>query len=352
MDNKPIIGISIGDINGIGPEVVIKTFADERMLGFCTPVIYSSPQIINYHKKAIGLQSFHYNICRSISDLKEGKVNLIQNWDSEPRITLGESSSDAGEYAVMSLNAACDDLSHDDLDAIVTAPVHKKSIQSKDFNFPGHTEFLKSTFEANDVLMMMVSDNMRVGLATSHVPLREVIENLTIDSILVKLRILEKSLREDFNIERPKIGVLGLNPHAGEEGMLGKEEIETIEPAIQKAKEEGMVVHGPFPADGYFGNRHFENFNGTLAMFHDQGLAPFKALAFESGVNYTAGMKVIRSSPDHGTGYDIAGKGVANEQSFREAVYLAVDVYKSRSMNKELETNQLTSRRTKEKERD
>lgn len=351
-DNKPLIGISVGDINGISFEIILKTFLDKRILDYCTPVVYGSIQIANYHRKAVEIENFHFNLVNSVDRARENKFNMVQAWDQEPKVELGKATNISGEYALYSLNAATNDLLEGKLDAIVTAPINKKSIQSEAFNFPGHTEFFKKMFKVPDVLMLMVSDelNLKVGVATSHIPLSRVSEELTEDLLLRKLELYSKSLQEDFGISKPKIAVLGLNPHAGEEGLLGDEEENIIVPAIDKANQQNIIALGPYPADGFFGTRMYNSFDGILAMYHDQGLVPFKALAFESGVNFTAGLPVVRTSPDHGTGYSIAGKGEASENSFREAVFLAIKISRNKKTYEEYAKNPLQTQMVKEKE--
>ena len=348
--DKPKIGISIGDTNGIGPEVIIKTLADARINEFCTPIIYGSTSTLAYHRKTIEGINFNPFPIRDIKEMNHNRVNLINCWQETIRITLGEPSDEAGKYALISLEAMVNDAKQGLLDAIVTAPIDKHTIQSEYFNFPGHTEYLTRAFGVTESLMLLASEELRIGVVTGHIPLSAVPESITSDAIIRKLKLMHASLKVDFNIRKPKIAVLGLNPHAGDGGLLGKEEIEIITPAIETAKTRDVIVLGPFSADGFFGAHTYHNFDGILAMYHDQGLIPFKFANFNNGVNFTAGLPVVRTSPDHGTGYDIAGKNLANEQSFREAIYLACDIVKNRRLNTEVNKNPLKSQLAKERE--
>jgi len=316
-NKKPVIGISIGDANGIGLEVIIKTFADARMVEFCTPVIYGSLSVVNYHRKTMEGVVFNANQIREVREAHPNRVNLINCWQDTMRITLGQPSEETGKYALISLDAMLTDAREGRLDAIVTAPIDKHSIQSEEFKFAGHTEYLTKAFSQEDSLMFLAGEQFKIGVATGHIPLSAVASNLTAERIYKKIRMMNQSLKVDFNIRKPKIAVLGLNPHAGDSGLLGSEEAEIIMPAIERAKKEDIVVFGPYAADGFFGSHTYHQFDGTLAMYHDQGLIPFKYANFESGVNFTAGLPIVRTSPDHGTAYNIAGKNEANEQSFR-----------------------------------
>ena len=348
--HKPVLGITIGDVNGIGAEVILKTFSDPRMLLFCTPVIYASTSTINYHRKVIDAKGFNFHSVNSIDQIHRGKVNLINLWDETLRFTIGTPSPENGKYAFMSIRQAVIDAKEGKLDGIVTAPIDKFSIQSENFNFPGHTEYFASEFERKALMLMLGDDNLRIGVVTGHIPISEVSAKLTKDKLREKLILLGKSLITDFGIPTPKIAVLGLNPHAGEKGMIGREEIEIIEPVIAELKEKGMFVFGPYPADGFFGKRMYREFDGVMAMYHDQGLSPFKLLNFETGVNFTAGLPIVRTSPDHGTAYDLAGKNLADETSFRYAVYKACDIITNRGDYDEMNANPLKSRSVKEKE--
>ena len=332
MDNKYKVklGISIGDTNGIGPEVVVKAFSDQRILNFCTPVIYASPAILNRVRKALSAEHFFYQQVEDASALVPRKVNLITCWENDLEVNLGTPTPESGKASLDSLLAASKDLKAGLLDGLVTAPINKDNIQAEDFKFPGHTEFLTSYFDAPESLMLLVSEDLRVATVTGHLPIKEVSAKLTEELLIRKMTILLESLKKDFGILKPRIAVLGLNPHAGEEGLLGTEEKDIIRPAILHMKERGNLVFGPYPADGFFGMRQYKQVDAVLAMYHDQGLIPFKTLAFESGINYTAGLPIVRTSPDHGTAYDIATKHIANETSFREAVFLACDIVKKR----------------------
>ena len=329
-DEKPIIGITLGDINGIGPEVIIKALSDTRILNFITPVIYGSTKVLSYYRKNMELEDFNYSQVKD-SFFNHKKVNVVNCWNELVEINFGASSKESGEYAFKALERAAKDLKEGKIDALVTGPVNKHSIQSEKFNFPGQTEYLTQICEVEESLMMMVGENLKVGLVSTHLPIKDVAARITKNNISSKLKIFLNSLKNDFGINKPKIAVLGLNPHAGDEGLLGSEEIDVITPVIETFKNKGHLVYGPFPADGFFGVAQYRNFDGILAMYHDQGLIAFKTLSFEVGVNYTAGLEVIRTSPDHGTAFNLAGKNVASEISMRSAIYLAKDIYKIRN---------------------
>ena len=318
-----IVGISIGDLNGIGSEVVLKTFEDSRMLELCTPVIFANVKILSFAKKSLdaGMQLHGID---SLDQIITGKINESVN------IEYGVNDENVGKYAIKSFVAATKALKEGLVDVLVTAPVNKYNIQAEDFKFPGHTDYLDQELEG-DALMFMVQDNLRVGLITDHIPVNEVSSHLTEALIKKKIETIKKSLIQDFSINKPRIAVLGLNPHAGDGGVIGKEDDEIIKPVIKKMFESGTLVFGPYPADGFFGSNQYEKYDAVIATYHDQGLIPFKTLSFGNGVNYTAGLNKIRTSPDHGTAYDIAGKGVADHNSFKEAVYLAIDIYHSRN---------------------
>ncbi|MFN7116329.1 MAG: 4-hydroxythreonine-4-phosphate dehydrogenase PdxA [Saprospiraceae bacterium] len=325
------IGISIGDINGIGLEVILKTLSNPRILNFCTPIIYGSSKVVSYHKNIVGVD-FQFQGTRSAQQLIPDKINIVNCWQDNVNITLGKPSETGGRYAYTALQMAVKELKQGFIDALVTAPINKHAMQLANFPFPGHTEYLTQELgRGGESLMMMVSDDLRIGLVTNHLPLRNVTEVMSKALIAKKLQLLHDSLRVDFDIERPVIAVLGLNPHAGDEGVLGDEEETMIRPVIENAKEKGMLVMGPFPADGFFGARQYKKFDAILAMYHDQGLIPFKALSFGSGVNFTAGLDYVRTSPDHGTAYDIAGKNEADPASFQQALFLAVEIAKNRA---------------------
>ncbi|MFC5269939.1 4-hydroxythreonine-4-phosphate dehydrogenase PdxA [Adhaeribacter terreus] len=330
---KPRLGISLGDFNGIGPEVILKTLADHRILNFCTPIIYGNIQLLNKVKKQLALENFHLQVISETVGSDAKKVNVINCWEEDLELTVGKPTTESGQSALKSLQRAAEDLKNGKIDGIVTAPIDKDNIQSENFQFPGHTEFLTHYFEAPNSLMFLVGGDLRVATVTGHVPLKDVPGKLTTELLIQKLTILLESLKHDFHIQKPKIAVLGLNPHAGENGLLGNEEGEIIAPAIQQMKEKGNLIFGPFPADGFFGTASYKHFDAVLSMYHDQGLIPFKTLAFENGVNFTAGLPVVRTSPDHGTAYNIAGQNVAQESSFREALLLAVDIIRKRRFN-------------------
>ncbi|HNY09804.1 MAG TPA: 4-hydroxythreonine-4-phosphate dehydrogenase PdxA [Tenuifilaceae bacterium] len=341
-DEKIRVGITQGDINGIGYEVIIKTFMDPRMVELCTPVVYGSPKVAAYHRKALNVENFSFNHIRDAAEANPKRVNIINCMDDEVRVELGKSTEEGGKGSLLALEAAMPDLKAGKIDVLITAPINKANIQSAKFSFPGHTEYLASSFNAKEFLMLMVGDLMRVGVVTGHVPLSKVSSLITRDTVLGKIRLLNQTLVRDFAIRRPRIAVLGLNPHAGDAGLLGGEEESAIIPAIKQAADEGIAALGPYPADGLFGSDGFTRFDAILAMYHDQGLTPFKAICFDSGVNYTAGLPVIRTSPDHGTAYDLAGQNLANPNSFRNALYLAIDIFNNRKLHDQLTTNPLS----------
>lgn len=345
MSDKIKIGISIGDINGIGLEVIIKTFADTRMLNYCTPIVYGNTKIASYYRKTIGLNDFSFNVIQHANQANPKRANIVNCWTEDVKITPGEANETGGKYAFLSLEKATDDLLSGEIEALVTAPINKKTIQNDLFNFPGHTEYIQSRVNAEDVLMFMINDEVKIGVVTGHIPISEVSRSITKESILSKLKLMNESLKTDFWVEKPKIAVLGLNPHAGDNGLIGVEEIEIIQPAIEMANEEGVFAFGPYPADGFFGGEKHLQFDAVLAMYHDQGLIPFKHIAFHDGVNFTAGLPIVRTSPDHGTAFDIAGKNLASEQSFREAIFSAINIVKRRKEQHELLSNTLKIRR-------
>ena len=340
---KVRIGISIGDFNGIGLEIILKTLANQQLLNFCTPVIYGTSKVVSYHKNIVGIEEFPYNTAKSADRIRHDRVNIVNCWQDNVNITLGQLSDVSGKYAYISLEQATNDLKNGFIDALVTAPIHKKAMQLANFPYAGHTEYLTNAFGGSS-LMLMVNDNLRVGLVTNHLPISEVAAAITKELIVKKLKLLNKTLKEDFAIERPTIAVLGLNPHAGDDGVIGEEEEHLIRPVIIEAKKKGILAFGPYPADGLFGSAQYQKFDGILAMYHDQGLAPFKAISFGSGVNFTAGLSAIRTSPDHGTAYDIAGKNQADPSSFRNALFVAVDIVKNRAAYKEMHANPLSQK--------
>ena len=334
-----IVGISIGDLNGIGSEVILKTFEDVRMLELCTPVIFANVKILSFIKRNLELTVGLHGIDK-LDQIVPGKINVLNVWKEGVDLNLGTNDDKVGEYAIKSFVAATKALKEDLVDVLVTAPINKYNIQSEDFKFPGHTDYLDQELEG-DALMFMVQDNLRVGLLTDHVPINQVASRLTEDLIIKKINTVRQSLIRDFSINQPKIAVLGLNPHCGDGGIIGKEDEELIRPVLRKLFDAGTMVFGPFPADGFFGSGHYEKFDAVIATYHDQGLVPFKTLSFGKGVNFTAGLNKVRTSPDHGTAYDIAGKGIADFNSFKEAVYLAIDVYRSRIQYQEMVENPL-----------
>lgn len=342
MTNKKLtIGISSGDINGIGLEVALKVLSDKRLLNWCIPVVYASTKVVSYHKNIAKIRDFSFHNTNSVQSLNPQSVNVINCWMENVKITLGQCTANGGKYATFALEQATEDLRLGHLDALVTAPINKEAMQASGFEFPGHTEYLTYKFQAPENLMLLVNESLRVGLVTNHVPLQQVTSSLSQELILKKIQLMDNSLKMDFGIDRPAIAILGLNPHAGDGGVLGSEEKDLILPAIEAAKKQGILVIGPYAADGFFGSGNYLNFDGILAMYHDQGLVPFKALSFGKGVNFTAGLPVIRTSPDHGTGFDIAGKNIANPQSFREALYLAIDSARQRAVYKDMTKNPL-----------
>ena len=336
---KPNIGISCGDLNGIGIELIIKAFSDVRVMELCTPVIFSSNKVINFYRKSIPEVNFNYQNTKELNRLNNKQVNVFNCWEEEVTITPGQLNDTGGSYAIRSLQAAVEALKQNHIQGLVTAPIHKKNIQSAGFNFTGHTPFLKNFFSAPDVAMMLCSGDFRVALVTEHIPVREIAQYITREAILSKLNIIHQSLVKDFNIEKPKIAVLGLNPHAGDEGLIGKEEEDIIKPAIKEAKH-SMIVTGPFSADAFFARGYHERFDAVLAMYHDQGLIPFKTLAGE-GVNFTAGLPVVRTSPDHGTAFDIAGKNKADASSFLAATFECIDIIRRRNEYEDARKNPL-----------
>lgn len=340
---KPIIGITIGDLNGIGLEVILKTFQNEQLLNNCTPVIYGSSKVVSYHKNIVGIE-FAFNAIRSVDQATDDRVNVVNCWQDNVNISLGKATEHSGKYAYQSLEWAVKDLQAGLLDALVTAPINKEAMQMANFPFPGHTEYLTQALGARESVMMLVHDELRVALATNHLPLRAVPAKITRELLLQKINLLHESLCMDFGIDRPTIAVLGLNPHAGDGGLLGMEEEQQIRPAVIEAKKGGKLVMGPFPADGFFGSGQYRKYDAILAMYHDQGLAPFKALSFGNGVNYTAGLSAVRTSPDHGTAYDLAGKNGADPTSFRNALFVAIDITRQRRDYKDMRANPLRIR--------
>ena len=328
---KPRIGITIGDLNGIGPEVVMKALADNRILGMITPVIYGSARVLTFYKKLLALEEFNFSIVKGKGQFTPRSINVVNCWEEVIEINPGKPTKETGTASLKAIRCACDELKEGLIDALVTAPVDKLSIHSEEFPFKGHTEFLAKEFGGGESLMFMVSELLRVGLVTDHEPLRNVAALVTREKVEGKLKLMENSLRKDFGIRKPRIAVLGLNPHAGDGGLIGSEDEEILRSVVADQRNKGKLVFGPLPADGFFGTADYKRYDAVLAMYHDQGLIPFKALAFENGVNFTGGLSIIRTSPDHGTGYNIAGKNQANESSMREAIFLAGEIFRQRA---------------------
>lgn len=341
------VGITLGDMNGIGPEIILKALGDNRILQEFTPVVYGSNRVMNFYKKLYDISNISFQGAKSAEDIVHKKANLISITKEDLTIEPGIVSAAAGKLAFESLKLAVSDLASNKIDVLVTAPINKKNIQSKDFDFPGHTEYLAKYSNVEDALMLMCSENLRVGVVTGHIPVKDVSEKITQERILAKLNLINKSLQTDFSIPKPRIAVLGLNPHAGDDGLLGLEDKEVIVPAINAARDQKIFAIGPYPADGFFASGNWKNFDAVLAMYHDQGLIPFKTLAGDRGINFTAALPIVRTSPAHGTAYDIAGKGQASEESLREALYTACDIYRRRTENRQLTANALE---TSEKE--
>ena len=335
------IGISIGDVNGIGLEIIIKTLADSKIFDYCTPIVYGHTKVSSFYRRATGVDELNFNVIDHPSKAVPKRANMINCWSEDVKIEPGVANKEVGKYAFISLERATTDLLSGDIDALVTAPINKDTIQSEDFKFPGHTEYLQERGGGGDVLMFLVSDTLRVGVVTGHIPVTKIAESITTEKILSKLKLMDASLRNDFWLRKPKIAVLGLNPHAGDNGLIGSEETTTIIPAIEEARAADILAMGPYAADGFFANDTYLQFDGVLAMYHDQGLIPFKQIAFESGVNYTAGLSFVRTSPDHGTAFDIAGKNQASEVSFREALFSAIHIVKHRRETAVLNENPL-----------
>jgi 4-hydroxythreonine-4-phosphate dehydrogenase len=351
MNEKPIIGITTGDLNGIGPELIIKTFSDNRMLDLCTPVIFASNKLINYYRKIVADAPLNFSSTKDLTKLNPKQANVFNCWEEEVPIQPGALTDISGKYAIRSLMVAAQCLKDGQLDAIVTAPIHKNNTHTPDFPYTGHTPFLKEKFGAKDVVMLLYSHALRVALVTEHIPVSKISEVLTKELLTLKLNILRESLVKDFGIDKPKIAVLGLNPHAGDGGQIGDEEQTVIKPVIEQMQRQGHIIYGPYSADAFFAKGHYQFFDAVLAMYHDQGLIPFKTISSGEGVNYTAGLPVIRTSPDHGTAFDIAGKDIADPSSFREAIFQAIDLLRQRAFYAENTANPLRRGRIeKEKE--
>lgn len=328
--DKPRIGITIGDLNGIGAEVIIKALADSRLLNLFTPVVYGSTKVLSYYRKQMNLEEFNYSQVKVKGQYFAKAINVVNCWEEMIELNPGQPSKQTAKAALTSLKRAVEDLKEGHLDGLVTGPIDKNTIHGDDFPFQGHTEYLTQEFNAGESLMLMVGENLRVGLVTEHVPVKDIPTFITKERVELKIRLMELSLKQDFLINKPKIAVLGLNPHAGDEGLLGREEIDVIKPVINNLKTKGKLIFGPFPADGFFASGQHTKYDGIVAMYHDQGLVAFKTLSFESGINYTAGLPYVRTSPDHGTAYNLAGKNQASESSMRQAMYVACDIIKNR----------------------
>lgn len=340
-ESKIRVGITHGDINGVGYEVILKAFSDPMMLELCTPIIYGSPKVAAYHRKAMNIQA-NFSIVNSAAEVQDGRINIINCIDDEVKVELGKPTEEAGKAALAALEKALADYREGLFDVLVTAPINKHTIQAENFRFPGHTEYIEQRVgNGQKALMILLKNDFRVALVTGHIPLKEVAPTITKELIEEKAKIFHHSLKQDFGVDSPRIAIFALNPHAGDEGLIGTEEQDVIMPAIKSLKEKGMMCFGPYPADGFMGSGNMKYFDGILAMYHDQGLAPFKALAMDEGVNFTAGLPIVRTSPDHGTAYDIAGEGIASEASFRQAVYTAIDVFRNRQIEREISANPL-----------
>lgn len=339
------IGISCGDLNGVGHEVVIKSCLDPRISELVTIVLYSHPTVAAQHRKALEIKDFSFNPIKDVEEANPKRPNIISCWEDEVEVNLGTQDKNLGKYALASLQMAVADLKDGKIDALVTAPIDKNTIQSEEFDFAGHTEYLAKEFEAEEHSMFMLSDQLNMTFMTGHIPVNEVAKALTFEGIIKKIRFIDREMARDLTVDRPKIAVLGLNPHNGDDGVIGKEELELIAPAIRKAKDDGLLVFGPFAADGFFGSGAFTQYDMVLAMYHDQGLIPFKTLNFDRGVNFTSGLSAVRTSPDHGTAYDIAGNNLADPQSMRDAIYAAIDIFRNRNQYAELTANVLKSAR-------
>lgn len=338
-DEQIRVGISIGDLNGIGAEIILKTFEDSRTLEFCTPIIFASIKTMSFFKKHFD-SAINFHGINDLNQIIEGRVNVLNVWKETVEISFGEEDLKAGEYAIKSLKSATEALKNEDIDVLVTAPINKLTIQSDNFSFPGHTNYLAKELGGNS-LMFMVTDKLKVGLLTDHVPVKDVPEHINSKLIEEKVQTVYESLIKDFQISKPKIAVLGINPHAGDNGVIGTEDDDILKPTLLKIRERGKLVYGPYSADSFFGSKNYKNFDAIIASYHDQGLIPFKTITFGEGVNYTAGLNKIRTSPDHGTAFEIAGKGTADESSFKAAVFMAIKIYRNRNEYQELSKNPL-----------
>ncbi|WP_340067254.1 4-hydroxythreonine-4-phosphate dehydrogenase PdxA [Ascidiimonas aurantiaca] len=344
-DGNIRVGVSVGDLNGIGCEVILKTFEDTRMLDFCTPVIFASTKTISFQRKHLKI-AVNYTGIDDASNSIEGKINVVNTWKETPAVDFGMQTKDGGKYALLSLQAAVEALKNGEIDVLVTAPINKHNIQSDNFTFPGHTDYLSKEL-GGEALMFMVTDTLKVGLLTDHVAVKDVSTHITEERITDKAKKMYDSLVKDFRVIKPKIAVLGINPHSGDQGIIGTEDDEILKPTLQKIQETGKLVYGPYSADSFFGSEAYQNFDAVLAAYHDQGLIPFKTLSFGQGVNYTAGLTKVRTSPDHGTAYEIAGQGKADHRSFREAVFMALRIFKNRNEYEKLSANSLKKQSSK-----
>jgi len=339
--DKVRVGITHGDFNSISYEIILKTFQDNRVLDFFTPIIYGSSKIASYYRKTLNITDVNLNLIKKAEFANSKRINIINCYENEVKIEIGKISDQAGELSYYAMEKAIEDLNHKYIDVLVTGPINKKNIQSDKFKFTGHTDYLASKYDTDDHIMMMVSENFRIGILTGHIPIKGVGEKISEDLVLKKIRVMHNSLKNDFNIRKPKLAILGLNPHAGDDGLIGDEEITVIKPAVDKATKENILVFGPFAADGFFGSSNYSKFDGILAMYHDQGMIPFKAIAFDRGINFTAGLPIVRTSPAHGTAFDIAGKNIASEASLREAIFNGIDIFRNRNLNAELNKDPL-----------
>jgi len=351
-DYRIKVGITQGDINGIGYEIILKAFADNRLLDMFTPIVYGSSKVASYHKKILNVADINLNLIKKADLANAKRINIVNVFDDEIKIDMGKMSPIAGQQAMLALDMAIADLKNKHIDVLVTAPIHKKNMKEAGFQFAGHTEFLAHHSNGAEPLMLLINDDTRIGVVTGHIPLREVASVLTPELIVKKINIMHASLIQDFGIRKPKIALLGLNPHAGDEGAIGNEEQTIIKSAIEQANKSNKLVYGPFAADGFFGSSEYKKYDGILAMYHDQGLIPFKALCFDNGVNFTAGLPIIRTSPAHGTGYEIAGQNIASEQSLRAALYMACDIYRNREEYQQITSNPLKKSATAQMEED
>ena len=343
MGRKLVVGITQGDGNGISYEVIIKALADERMLDLCTPVIYGSSKIFGFYKKQIhNIEQINTNVITSAKDVHQKRVNIVNCLPENVFVEPGQSTPESAKAAMTSLQRAVEDIKEGYIDVLVTGPFNRRAMSAEGFGYTGHTEYLEKEFGVDEVAMIMVCDNLKVGVVTGHIALKDVAANITKENILKKLRLMDSSLKRDFGIDSPKIAVLGLNPHCGDGGLLGDEESKIILPAVQEAMEEGILAFGPYSPDGFFGLGNYRKYDAVLAMYHDQGLTPFKALAFEEGVNYTAGLPIVRTSPDHGTAYEMAGRDLADPRSMMSAIYTAIDIYRRREEYDDLVENRMT----------